>query len=231
MRLLIFSAEQLSVYNGKRSEGRKRMVMSFFDPNKRKQNQASRVSMALFRLSQALKRLSQQQSDPHGLSPIQVQALFFIYHTREDMCSVGNFAKAIGTTHATAVEIIRGLMAKQLVYKTNKPDDKRVSLLKLTDQGQTAVNNLEEWGSALEKTVGDVPDEMLQQFEIVLGAILHSLRERGHLVVAEPCLGCVHFEPDKRAVQESDKRHFCKAIEKYLSHAESLKECPEHTPT
>ncbi len=85
-----------------------------FAPQYRKDNQSARMSMALFRISQAIKKMTQEESDALGLSPIQTQALLFAAHTRNDMATVGNFASTIGTTHVTAVKILN-----RLVEKTN----------------------------------------------------------------------------------------------------------------
>ncbi|UFJ41446.1 MarR family winged helix-turn-helix transcriptional regulator [Brevibacillus humidisoli] len=202
--------------------------MSLFDPQQRKENPRLRSAMALFRLAQAIKKMSQMESDPVGLSPVQVQTLLFVYHTRRDVASVGNLAKSIGTTHATAVGIVNGLLAKGLVQKQAKQEDRRITLLQLTESGRDVVAKIEDWGKTLQSAMDHLPDEVLDSFEIGLGAIVSSLQKAGHLVVAEPCHGCVHFRPN---VAGSDQPHYCQAIKRYLSFAESQKECPEHAPS
>lgn len=202
--------------------------MSFFDPHHRRTSPSARVSMALFRLSQAIKKMTQLESTPHGLSPVQVQTMLFIRHTRWDMSTVGNLAAALGTTHATAVGIVNGLLSKKYVNKKQKPDDRRVTLLQLTPEGAEVMETIGEWGDSLESALTDIPEERLSSFEIVLGSILHTLEKRGHLAIAEPCLGCLHFRPE--AGDDPERPHFCNAIQRYLSEAESQKESPEHTP-
>ncbi|GIP58535.1 MarR family transcriptional regulator [Paenibacillus sp. FSL W8-0186] len=199
-----------------------------FDPQHRKDNRSARVSMALFRMSQAIKKVTQAESDALGLSPVQIQALLFAAYTRNDVATVGNFADAIGTTHVTAVKIINGLLRKGLVTKAQKPEDRRVTLLLLTAEGKVIISQLNHWGHSLEEAVGSISDEALADFELGLGAIISAMQQRGQLVVAEPCLGCVHFHPN---VGDAAAPHYCGLIQKYLTHEASLQECPEHTPS
>ncbi|WP_110930136.1 MarR family winged helix-turn-helix transcriptional regulator [Paenibacillus bouchesdurhonensis] len=199
-----------------------------FDPQHRKDNRSARVSMALFRISQAIKKVTQAESDALGLSPVQIQALLFAAYTRSDVATVGNFAGAIGTTHVTAVKIINGLVGKGLVSKAQKPEDRRVTLLNLTAEGRVIVSQLNHWGRSLEEALGSIPDEALADFELGLGAIISAMQQRGQLVVAEPCLGCMHFHPN---AGDAAAPHYCGLVQKYLTHEASLQECPEHTPS
>ncbi|WP_240479908.1 MarR family winged helix-turn-helix transcriptional regulator [Paenibacillus fonticola] len=171
--------------------------------------------------------MTQAEGDAMGLSPVQIQALLFAAYTRSDVATVGNFAGAIGTTHVTAVKIINGLVRKGLVSKAQKPEDRRVTLLNLTPEGKVIVSQLNHWGHSLEEALGSIPDEALADFEIGLSAIISAMQQRGQLVVAEPCLGCMHFQPN---TGEAVTPHFCGLIQQYLTHEASLQECPEHTP-
>lgn len=197
-----------------------------FDPQYRKDNRSARIGMALFRTSQAIKKMTQAESNALGFSPVQIQALLFSYYTRSDVATVGNLANSIGTTHVTAVKIVNGLVKKGLMTKTRKPEDRRVTLLRLTPKGKETVSKLENWGHSLEETLHSISDEVLANFELGLGAIISTLEKSGHLVVSEPCLGCIHFRPN---TGDAAAPHYCKLIQKFLSHEASLKACPEHT--
>ncbi|SDC64140.1 DNA-binding transcriptional regulator, MarR family [Melghirimyces thermohalophilus] len=197
-----------------------------FDPQHRKSNRSARIGMALFRMSQAIKKVTQAESNALGFSPVQIQALLFTYYTRSDVATIGNFANSIGTTHVTAVKIVNGLVRQGLITKTQKPEDRRVTLLCLTEEGKETVSKLKHWGHSLEEALHPISDEALANFELGLGAIISAMEKRGHLVVSEPCLGCIHFCPN---TGDADAPHYCKLIQKYLSHESSLQACPEHT--
>lgn len=194
-----------------------------FDPQHRKENRSARIGMSLFRMSQAIKKVTQAESDTLGLSPVQIQALLFAAHTRSDVATVGNFANTIGTTHVTAVKILNGLVKRELMSKSQKAEDRRVTLLSLTSKGREIVNKLDNWGHLLEDALRLIPEELLANFEIGLGSIISTLQKEGHLVVSEPCLGCIHFLPN---TGEAAEPHYCKLIQKYLTHEATLQECP-----
>ena len=197
-----------------------------FDPQHRKDNRSARIGMALFRMSQAIKKVTQAESDTLGLSPAQIQALLFAAYTRSDVATVGNFANTIGTTHVTAVKILNGLVRRELINKSQKAEDRRVTLLSLTSKGREIVNKLDNWGHLLDDALQPIPEELLAHFEIGLGSIISTLQKEGHLIVSEPCLGCIHFLPNTGDIAAP---HYCKMIQKYLTHEASLQECPEHT--
>lgn len=197
-----------------------------FHANERASNRAARVSMSLFRIAQAIKKITQADSDAIGLSPVQIQSLLFIYHTRQDMASVGHLADSIGTTHVTAVKIVNGLLEKGLVAKEKHPDDKRITTLRLTERGCELIDRLDRWGEKLQAALGGLPEDAMDNLEVGLGGIVHALRGEGYLVVAEPCRGCIHFRPNAGS---ADQPHYCEMIRKYLTDEQSRKECPEHT--
>lgn len=197
------------------------------DAGYRRKHAAARIGMALIRMSQATKKMMQAEGDRAGLSPVQIQALLFAFHTREDVATVGHFARTIGATHVTAVKVVNGLIAKGLVAKKRNPQDLRNTLLRLTQKGRECVLAFEEWGGTLEQSLRRLPEELLDHLEAGLGAVAASLKEQGYLVVSEPCRGCIHFKPD---IGEGNEPHYCAMIRKYLSHESTLKECPEHSP-
>ncbi|MFC5468188.1 MarR family winged helix-turn-helix transcriptional regulator [Cohnella suwonensis] len=197
-----------------------------FDPALRNQSRSARLSMALFRLTQAIKSINQEESEAFGLSPVQIQALLFIHYTRDDMVTVGNFANAIGASHVTAVKILNGLVQKGLIRKIPSSIDRRVTHLLLTNEGSSTIDKLNQWGSTLERVFQSLEEPLLEELEAGLGAIIQILQQQGQLVVAEPCLGCMHFQPN---TAQGEYPHFCGLIQKYLTHEASLKECPEHT--
>ncbi|MCM3627748.1 MarR family transcriptional regulator [Paenibacillus glycanilyticus] len=197
-----------------------------YNPQHRNKDRAARVSMALLRLAQAIKTINQEESAEFELSPVQIQALLFVQHTREDMATVGNFTKMIGSSHVTAVKVLNGLASKGLIRKIPNPADRRVTRLTLTNNGELAASKLDQWGNTLGQIVETLEEAQLEQLETGLGAIISSLNRQGRLVVAEPCLGCVHFRPH---AAEGPSPHFCRLIQKYLTHEASLQECPEHT--
>jgi DNA-binding MarR family transcriptional regulator len=183
--------------------------------------------MTLLRLAGAVKHLTLADSQGAGLTPVQAQTLLFTRHTKRLMTSVGNLAAALGTTHVSAVGVINGLVARGLLAKEASVADRRVTLLRLTPAGEQVCDTLDRWAGALEASLAALPPGDLAALERTLGAVVHSLRSLGVLVVAEPCRGCVHFRPD--AQPGRPEPHHCALIDAYLSEEETRRECPDFT--
>jgi DNA-binding MarR family transcriptional regulator len=198
------------------------------DPDHRRLRLGARVAMAILRLAQAVKKLSLEESADAGLTPVQAQTLLFIRYTKPFLATIGNLAGALGTTHVTAIGVVNGLAARSLVQRLPNPADRRSSLLRLTAAGQETCRRLERWQHTLEESVGALDPADVAALERGLGAVVWTLRAAGHLQVAEPCRGCVHFQENARP--GNVEPHRCALIEAYLSEADSRLDCPDHVP-
>lgn len=202
--------------------------MSIYDPDHRGQSSVARVGMALLRMSQATRKLSQAEADEAGLTPVQAQTLLFIRHTKPFFTSIGRLAAALGASHVSAIGVVDGLIQRNLVIKETDTRDRRVTLLRLTAEGEATCRNLDRFGHSLEEALGQISGEDLALLERQLGAIVWSLRDAGVLQVAEPCRGCVYF--DENVAPDSPEPHHCRLIQRFLSEPDSLLDCPDHRP-
>lgn len=188
---------------------------------------SSRIAKSLNLLSQAMKRSSLTAGDSLRLTPVQVQTLLFVRHTRPDLTSIGHLAQALATTHATAVGVVDGLVRRGMLERRSKLEDRRVTLLALTPEGRTIVERLDRWNTTMERAVELLPHSSQHSLEESLGALIGVLRVGGHLTVSEPCPGCLYFQPD--AAPESERPHFCDLFQRHMTVAETDFDCPKHT--
>src|SRR5690606_32390310 len=120
-----------------------------------------------------------------------------------------------------------GLLRRGLLEKGPSPFDRRVTLLRLTPEGEAVCRNLDRLGETLAAALGRLDADDLAALERHLGALVWSLREAGALQVSEPCRGCVHFEEDARP--GSPEPHRCALIARYLSEEDARRACPDFT--
>lgn len=186
------------------------------------------LTRALLRIGQAVRSIGLAEAKEAGLTPVQAQTLLFVQQTKAFATTVGNLAHHLGATHATAVGIVDGLVARGLVRRAPDPRDGRATLLRLTGEGERAAARLAHWGHLLGEALAGQSAEERAALERGLGAVIWSLRAAGHLDLAEPCRGCVHFQ--ENAAPGSDEPHRCALIQMHLSEAEALKFCPDHEP-
>lgn len=186
------------------------------------------LTATFLRIGQATRAVTLQESHAAGLTPVQAQTLLWVRRTKSFATTVGNLARHLGTTHATAVGVVDALVARGLL--TRRPDarDRRVTLLHLTPAGEATAARLHRWGHRLGAALAALSAEERAVLERGLGAVVWSLRAAGLLEVAEPCRGCRYFE--ENAAPGSVEPHRCRLIHRFLSEEEARKDCPDHQP-
>jgi DNA-binding MarR family transcriptional regulator len=187
-----------------------------------------RLTMALLRIGQATRAIGLEEAREVGLTPVQAQTLLFVRRTKSFATSVGNLARYLGATHASTVGVVDALVARGLLRRTTREGDRRVTLLRTTEEGAVVCQRLQQWGHLLQEALAPLTAEQRAELERGLGAVIWSLKAAGHLWVAEPCRGCTHFV--ENAAPGEPEPHHCRLIEGFLEEDESLRDCPDHTP-
>ncbi len=186
------------------------------------------MTLALLRIGQATRAIALAEARAAGLTPVQAQTLLFVKQTKSFATSVGRLAAHLGATHASAVGVVDGLVARGLLAREPDAHDRRVSLLRLTPAGEDACQRLTDWGGRLAAALEGLSAEERALLERGRGAVVGSLRSAGYLAVGEPCRGCAYFR--EGAAASSPEPHYCALIQRFLSAEEAAKDCPDHTP-
>jgi DNA-binding MarR family transcriptional regulator len=187
-----------------------------------------RLILTLLRIGQATRAIARQEARDVGLTPVQAQTLLFVKNTKSFATSIGQLAAHLGATHASTVGVVHGLEARGLLRREPAEEDRRVTLLRLTPAGEESCQRLVRWGHVLNEALAGLSPQERAMLEHGLGAIIWSLRATGHLVVAEPCRGCVYFQ--ENAAPGTTEPHHCALIQRFLSEEEAQKDCPDHVP-
>lgn len=109
----------------------------------------------------------------HGLTPAQWNALRFLDRANASARTLTAFARYQGTTKGSASQTLSLLQRKGLVRPEASPDDRRVNLLSLTQEGSALLHHdpMRTLRSALTK----VPPGELDPFLIVLERLLRDV--------------------------------------------------------
>jgi len=186
------------------------------------------LTLALLRIGQATRAVGLDEARGLGLTPVQAQTLLFVERTKSFATTVRQLAATLGATHASTVGVVDGLAARGLLTREPSQQDRRVTLLRLTPAGEATCRRLSAWGAQLSAALGRLAPAERASLERGLGALIWSLRAAGHLTVAEPCRGCVHFT--ENAAPGQPEPHRCALLQRFLSEEEARKDCPEHQP-
>lgn len=186
------------------------------------------LTMALLRIGQATRTVALNEARTVGLTPVQAQTLLFVQHTKSFATTVRQLAATLGATHASTVGVVDTLVARGLLQREPSQQDRRVTLLRLTPAGKVACQRVSTWGQHLADALAHLSATERATLEAGLGAVIWSLRAAGHLTVAEPCRGCVHFSENVAPGQAEP--HHCALLRCSISDEEAQKDCPDHTP-
>jgi DNA-binding MarR family transcriptional regulator len=187
------------------------------------------ITIALYRISQAISHLLRQRGEIMGLSPAQIQALIFMRYARSGIRTIGGLADWLAVSYPTASGITDALERKHLAERLTHADDRRIVTLSLTEQGERSVHALEDVLDEIEQAIETLPEGDRQALYRATQAIVKTLQAAGHVKVYEMCWGCQFFQRD---AHPDDPRgpHHCGFMDAPLPEPETYRECPDFIP-
>ncbi len=202
--------------------------MSSFNPAHR-DTLSGQITIALYRISQAIEHLLRKRGEGAALSPAQIQALLFLRYARPGVRTIGGLAHRLAVSYPTASGVVDALERKSLAARKPDPTDRRTVTLALTGQGEQQVSSLEDLLEVIEQAVEALPGSDQQALQRALQAIVRQLQSKGVVNVYEMCWGCQFFQRD---AHPDDPRgpHHCGFVDAPLPQAETYLECPDFKP-
>jgi len=200
--------------------------MPAFDPRHRHASPAAAIAIALYRIGQAIDRLLRLRGEACQLSPAQIQALLFLQHARPEAHTIGGLAQRLATTYATASGVADALERKGLVIRQPLEEDRRVVLLRLTEEGRQEAQALADLLDEIETVVASLPEADQHAMLRATQAIVRRLQAAGYVHVYEMCWNCQFF---RRNAHPDDPRgpHHCAFVDAPLAEPNTYFECPD----
>ncbi|MCM3208018.1 MarR family winged helix-turn-helix transcriptional regulator [Paenibacillus illinoisensis] len=122
------------------------------------------------------KRIVQEleQHDVTGIVPSHGDILMFLY--REDSLSIKMLAERVHRTQPTVTVLVNKLEKLGYVERSKSAEDSRVTLIRLTEQGQQLKPIFEQVSETIQDMVyGGMTDEQAEHLESLLIGIVHKL--------------------------------------------------------
>lgn len=188
-----------------------------------------RLSLMLVRIGQAVRTLMLREARDTHLTPVQIQTLLFVRHTKSFATSISRLALQLGASHASTVGVVDGLAAHGYLERITSSKDRRVTLLRLTPQGETLCGQLGTWRQPLSAILGQIPREDRQRLEQSLSELLVYLEHAGVVPAGAPCQGCLYFAHD--VAPTTPQPHYCNLLQTGISENEANKDCPDFAPS
>ncbi len=202
--------------------------MSPFNPRQRN-TPGGQITIALYRITQAIDALLRERGKPMRLSPTQIATLLFLKYARPGVRTIGGLANRLQATYATASGVADALEQKRLIQRAPSPEDQRVITIALTPQGDRAAETLEDVLDLLEGAVNALPEGEQAALRRAAQSIVRRLQQAGYVRVYEMCWGCQFFRKD---AHPDDPRgpHHCAFMDAPLPEANTYLECPDFVP-
>ncbi len=202
--------------------------MSLFDP-KHRNTSAGQITIALYRITQAIDLLLRERGKALRLSPAQIQGLLFLKYARPGIRTIGGLADRLGVTYATASGVADALEGKQLIQRKPLPEDQRVVTLELTSRGDGKVAPLEDVLDEIELAVNTLPETEQATLLRATRTIVRHLQKAGYIKVYEMCWNCQFFQKDAHPANPHGPHH-CAFMDAPLPEPDTYLECPDFVP-
>ena len=173
----------------------------------------------LERLCTLLRTDARQRALPHGLRPVQVEALLYLDRCNRYSDTPLAVTEYLGSTKGTVSQTLKALERKGLLTKSADPEDKRVVRLRLTPAGRELSEELAV-PPALQQALidGRVPtDRLAADLQRLLTGMQ---RAAGHKTFGT-CHTCRFFGREASGFR-------CGLTEEPLTSADSMRICREH---
>lgn len=112
------------------------MARSVFENAGNPNDQTAQIVLGLEQISSALRNLLWQQANEHGLSPLQVQVLLFVYFREQEPVTMTLLAGQFKLSKATMSIAIKSMEQKRFITRKKAEADSRSYILLLTDWGK-----------------------------------------------------------------------------------------------
>lgn len=183
-------------------------------------NLNSKILYGLERISNAFKALLREQAKAYGVSPLQIQVLFFLSSHKIELCSVSHLAREFDLTIPTISDAVRILIKKGYLIKDQSNKDSRRFNLLLSDEGDELVNQLAKYRLPMETALNDSSDAQLESLYSSITMVIDNLYQQGTIQVQRLCFGCQFY-------QAEDNGHYCNLLDKLLREADIRLDCAE----
>lgn len=139
-------------------------------------------AQGLWRAFRRFRKLDMNKSSPEGYKASEIRMLFFIWReTRhnERGVTVSGLSEAMEVTSPTVTPLIRGMEKKELVFRYNDQEDRRVVRVKLTEKGEEVTRDvMEKFTSRFKGLCEHLGAEKVEQLTELLDQVYHYLEEQ-----------------------------------------------------
>lgn len=187
---------------------------------------AERLSDGLERLA-ALQRLEHWRvSGERGLNPTQLAILRLLGRPGPSGMRVQAIAKELGLSQPTVTDSLQALERKGFIIRAHDPQDRRASLLHITETGRAAVQAARGEMTLTDKALAALTRQEQSALLAITIKMIRALLDDGRMPAKRMCVTCRHFRPQARPGTATP--HYCEFVHASFGTDDLRLDCGDH---
>lgn len=183
---------------------------------------AQKLAGAFERLSIVYRLLLWEKGNRYGLTPLQIQVLFYLREHREEKRKPHLLAAYFLVKKPTISETLRILEGKGFIMRRKDPQNKRSVILTLTSKGEKIIEKLNNFVQPLEESINALTPKERERLYYFLFKLIYSLYKQGVIQEQRMCFLCKYYEKSYKGYTR-----YCKLLEKPLEVSGLRLDCPD----
>ena len=187
-----------------------------------------RLSLMLVRVGQVIRTLMLREARDTHLTPVQIQTLLFVRHTKSFATSISRLALQLGASHASTVGVVDGLVAHGYLERITSSKDRRVTLLRRPRRERTSVTSWATGANHSTTWLGRCRARIASTWSGAWGKSWCILSTRvfcrGRALSRMPPFRA-------RSLPRDPLPHYCHFLQEGISEVEASKDCPDFAIT
>lgn len=182
------------------------------------------IAAALERIGLVLRSFAWNQAEESDHTPTQAQILARL--ASRGPLRVGVLAEELGVKQPTVSDSVAALLRKGQVTREPDPQDGRVGLLRLTEQGKRLAELVRVPPPALTSALDALAPQDRSAMQRGLVALIRGLQEARAIPVQRMCVTCAHFRP--HAHEDAQAPHHCAFVDAAFGNSALRIDCGDH---
>lgn len=184
-------------------------------------NQPQKIYDYIERLSELLRSETRQVGISHGLQPVQLEVLHYLSLCNRFSDTPMAVTEYLGQTKGTVSQTLKVLEKKQLLAKQIDANDKRVTHLRLTAEGEKILQQCLPT-PAFHQTCAQLSAAQQNEIEQALNVLLRTILRSNQMKSFGACHTCQHNH------KTAAGGYYCNLVQQPLSVEDVALICREH---
>ncbi len=192
-----------------------------FDPHVQENSLDAKLFVSLSKMADLFREMLWSKTQKIGISPIQLQFLFYIESHSPNQTTVSFLANKFLLTKATVSDSVKVLINKGLLNKEKSRSDSRSFYLTLTKKGETLIASSRDFSEPIMDLLNGLDKKQKNNLFTSFYQLLDFANQKAIIPVERTCFRCKFYEGNR------EDKHHCRLLKKNLKTENLRLDCNE----